>query len=282
MKKSNLILNILIAASAIGCIGFALYPTFANLINQMDQNENIVVYNKVVQSVDTSELDKMWNDAKAFNKELASSGHFLSYSEKQSEEYGSVLNPAGDGLIGYVDVPDQDIHLSIYHGTDDEVLDTAVGHLEGTSFPTDGESVFSIITGHTGLVNLDLFTDIHNMAEGDTFTVTSLNRILTYAVDDISVVLPEEMYNLSIVKGENYCTLVTCTPYGVNDHRLLVRGRLTNVETTGTSEETQTSYAYAKNNAAQTTLIQYFGIAIIAATTLFVIALIIKWYKDNH
>lgn len=260
-------------------VGVALYPTIADKINQMQQDENIVVYNTVVQDMDTSELDRMWAAAKEYNKKIKNSGLFRIVDDA---EYNDTLNVAGDGLIGYVEVKDQNIRLPIYHGTEDEVLDTAVGHLEGTSLPTDGKGVLSIITGHTGLVNLDLFTDIHNMEQGDTFTVSTLNRILTYEVDDIQTVWPEEMYDLSVDSNENYCMLVTCTPYGVNDHRLLVRGKLMDVTTTGETEETISSYALQKLNTAGFDLIQMCAAGLIVIIVIFLLVLGIKTWRDNR
>lgn len=260
-------------------VGVALYPTVADRINQMRQDENIVVYNTVVQDLDTSELDKMWGAAKEYNKKIEQSGLFRIVDD---DDYNDTLNAAGDGLIGYVEAKAQGIRLPIYHGTEDEVLDTAVGHLEGTSLPTDGKGVFSIITGHTGLVNLDIFTDIHKMVVGDTFTVSVLNRILTYEVDDIQTVWPEEMYDLSIDSNENYCMLVTCTPYGVNDHRLLVRGKLVDVTTTGETEETISSYALQKLNTAGFDLIQMCAIGLIVIIIIFLLVLGIKTWRDNH
>lgn len=282
MSKKSVILNTLIAVSAIGCVGFALYPTIANNINQASQDKTIETYNTVVQSVNTTALDEMWDDAKAYNKNIASIGRLFATSDTLTQEYNETLNPDGDGLMGYVDIPDQNIHLAIYHGTDEETLETAVGHMEGTSFPTDGENVFSIITGHTGLPNLDLFTDIHDMEEGDTFTITALNRTLTYTVDDISVVLPEEMYNLSVIKGENYCTLVTCTPYGINDHRLLVRGKLTNVEETGTTKEVISGSSFTQRGTGMNEIIKYGGYLIIAIIVGGAAVVIIKTIKDRR
>lgn len=229
-RKSNTWLNIAIVLAALGSILLALYPTIANAINQYTQDQNIVVYNEVVHDIDTSALDAMWQEALAFNETVAATGRIqYQYPEDQQATYENLFNVNGDGILGYIDIEDPDIHLSIYHGTDDETLERAVGHFEGTSLPTDGQDVFCIITGHTGLPNLDLFTDIRQMEVGDTYTVTVLNRVLTYTVDQIDVVLPEEMYDLAVIPGENHCTLVTCTPYGVNDHRLLVRGALTGV-----------------------------------------------------
>lgn len=274
---AGLLLNVMIALAAAGAVLLALYPTIANLVNQIDQNENIVVYNTVVQTADTEELDSMWADAKAFNKKIAQGGGLFQLSDEETEEYNSLLNVSGNGLMGYIDIPDENIHLSIFHGTDDEVLETSVGHLEGTSLPTDGDSVHCVITGHTGLPNLDLFTDIHEMETGDTFTVTTLNRVLTYKVDSIDVVLPDDLYGLEIVNGRNYCTLVTCTPYGVNDHRLLVRGRLVDTKVTGTTQDSLESDVIEKANYAVLKLA-----AIIIAAFLLLIVFIVWLFRKKE
>lgn len=274
-EKSGILLNIIIGITAFGAVALGLYPTVANAVNQLDQNESIVVYDKVVQNVDTSGLDQMWKDAESFNEKLSGSGGLFQLSDDQKEEYESLLNIAGDGLMAYVDIPGQNIHLPVYHGTSDEVLEKAVGHLEGTSLPVGGKSVHSVITGHTGLPNLDLFTDIRNMQVGDTFTLTVLNRVETYQVDKIDVVLPEEVQGLGIVNGQNYCTLVTCTPYGVNDHRLLVRGKLIDTQLTGTTQETTQSHAISVTSSDGLVSLIQIGCGVAAAGGVIVIVLII-------
>lgn len=281
-KKSNVLLNALIGMTALGAVALGLYPTFANAVNQLDQNESIVVYDKVVQSIDTTKLDQLWEDAQAFNEELANSGGLFQLSDEQKEEYETLLNAGGDGIMAYVDIPKQDIHLPVYHGTSDEVLEKAVGHLEGTSLPVGGKSVHSVITGHTGLPNLDLFTDIREMEVGDTFTLTVLNRVETYQVDQIDVVLPEDIDSLDIVNGQNYCTLVTCTPYGVNDHRLLVRGRLVDTKLTGTTEEQTQSHAISVMSSAGIVTLIRMGCIIAAVFGVVVIVLIIDTIRRNR
>ena len=281
-QKSGILLNLIIGLTAFGAVALGLYPTAANAINQLDQNESIVVYDKVIQNVDTSNLDQMWEDAQAFNKQIANGGGLFQLSEEQETEYESLLNIAGDGLMGYVDIPAQKIHLPIYHGTSDEVLEKAVGHLAGTSLPVEGTSVHSVITGHTGLPNLDLFTDIHDMQKGDLFTITVLNRVETYQVDQIDVVLPEDVQSLQIVNGQNYCTLVTCTPYGVNDHRLLVRGRLINTEETGTTQETTQSHAISVTSSNGLVQLIRIGCGIAAVVGIIVMILIIDTIRKNR
>lgn len=280
LMKSK-ILNFLIAITAIGALGFGLYPTVANFINQIDQDGTIVIYNSVIQESDTSTLDEMWKDAKEFNEGIAQNTFLFSLTEAQEEEYDNLLNPESDGLMGYVDIPRQDIHLAIYHGTEDSVLSHAVGHFGGTSLPTDGEDVHTVITGHTGLPNLDLFTDIHDMKIGDKFTITVLNHILTYEVDKIDVVLPEEVPSLEIERGQNYCTLVTCTPYGVNDHRLLVRGTLTDASNANPKNDTLTAKVLQTVNTAGTDLVAVFCYITIAAIALIVIAVVVKAVRGS-
>lgn len=140
------------------------------------------------------------------------------------DEYYSVLDVAGNGIIGYVDIPKIDVELPVYHGTSDQILNMAVGHLEGSSLPIGGESRHAVLSAHRGLPSAKLFTDLDKMEVGDTFTITVLNQVLTYEVDQILIVEPAQLESLNIVDGEDYCTLLTCTPYGINTHRLLVRG----------------------------------------------------------
>lgn len=282
-RKSNTLLNIAIVLAALGSILLALYPTIANAINQLTQNQNIVVYNEVVHDIDTSELDAMWAQAQEFNETVEASGRLLyEFSDEQETTYNSLLNVNNDGILGYVDIDSLNIHLPVYHGTEDEVLEKAVGHLEGTSLPVDGSGVFSMITGHTGLPNLDLFTDIRKMEVGDTFTMTVLNRVLHYTVDQIDVVLPEEMYDLSLIEDANYCTLVTCTPYGVNDHRLLVRGALTDVEITGTTETEQVSYVYSDHYKFVDQLILILATILIVIAIIILIAIALMFYRMSR
>ena len=282
MQLRSALLNIFIGITACTAIGLALYPTVANTINQLDQNSSIVTYNKVIQNTDTTELDEMYGQAQEYNENFANGQSLFSLSEEEKEEYDSLLNATGDGVMASIEIPKQNIRLQIYHGTSDEVLEKAVGHLEGTSLPVEGKSVHSVITGHTGLPNLDLFTDIKEMELGDTFSITVLNRKLTYTVDQIDTVLPEELYNLQIENGKNYCTLVTCTPYGVNDHRLLVRGTLTKTEiVNSTVESVQSSAITITSSDSLITLIQMGCIAVAILGGLVVVFFIIRYLKNR-
>ena len=152
-------------------------------------------------------------------------------SEEEYAEYETMLNLTGSGIMGYIEIPKISCSLPIYHGTDEAVLQIAVGHIEGTSLPTGGAGTHTVLSGHRGLPSARLFTDLDQMEEDDLFVIRVMDRVMTYMVDQILIVLPEEMDGLAIDPGEDYCTLVTCTPYGINSHRLLVRGRRTdNVE----------------------------------------------------
>ena len=147
------------------------------------------------------------------------------------EGYFDLLNVTGNGIMGYIDIPKIGVELPIYHGTSEGVLQIAVGHIQGTSLPTGGEGTHCVLSAHRGLPSAKLFTDLDKMTEGDTFTLNVIDRVLTYQVDQILIVLPSEVEPLYTVEGEDYCTLVTCTPYGINSHRMLVRGtRIDNVE----------------------------------------------------
>ena len=167
----------------------------------------------------------MWEAAQAYNKKLlAKSGDRFVLTDEEKEAYNKVLDVTGTGIMGYVNIPRIAVSLPIYHGTDPAVLEIAVGHIEGSSLPVGGKGTHCVISGHRGLPSAKLFTDIDRLKEGDTFQLQVLNRTLTYEVDQIRVVLPDQLEDLAIDPDKDYCTLVTCTPYGVNTHRLLVRG----------------------------------------------------------
>lgn len=153
-------------------------------------------------------------------------------NDEEKQYYEQLLNVSGNGIMGYIEIPSIDVMLPIYHGTSEEVLQVAIGHIEGSSLPIGGESTHSVISGHRGLPSSRLFTDIDQLSEGDTFTLMVLDEVLTYEVDQIRIVEPEDISLLAIEEGQDLCTLVTCTPYGVNSHRLLVRGH--RVENQGT------------------------------------------------
>lgn len=214
---------VLMALLLIG-LGLLLYPSVSDWWNSYHQTRAVATYIERVEEIDDTQAREMLAAAEDFNARLAETGVHFPMEEDMAEEYRNLLNLGGDGIMGYVEIPSIKVYLPIYHGTGDAVLQVATGHLEGTSLPVGGPSTHCAISGHRGLPSARLFTDLDQLKEGDVFTVTVLDRKITYMVDQIRIVLPEEVQDLKIEPGQDYCTLVTCTPYGVNSHRMLVRG----------------------------------------------------------
>ncbi len=215
-----------IVLSIIFLIGLAvlLYPTASDYWNQFHQTRVIEDYSSVVEEVDTEAYEKMLDEARAYNATLTEKNSQYSMTEENVKDYERMLDLDGTGIMGVIEIPRINVKLPIYHGTDDSVLAFAVGHLNWSSLPTGGPGTHIVLSGHTGLPTAKLFTDLDRLKEGDTFTITVLNEVLTYQVDQIEVVEPTDTDSLLIEDGKDYCSLVTCTPYGINSHRLLVRG----------------------------------------------------------
>lgn len=222
-KNSNLSTIILIVILIVG-LSLLAYPTVSEYWNSFHQSRAISNYAETVAEVDTEEYDVMLNEAYDYNEELADSGIKWIMTEAEIREYNHVLDVTGTGIMGYIEVPRIDCSLPIYHGTDDGVLQIAIGHIAGSSLPVGGESSHCIVSGHRGLPSAKLFTNLDEMEMGDTFIIRVLDETFTYEVDQILIVEPHELDALQIEEGKDLCTLVTCTPYGVNTHRLLVRG----------------------------------------------------------
>ena len=230
MKRKNVSNIILIVIFFVG-LSVLLYPTVSDYWNSFHQSRAIATYSDAVEKMDTSDYDRMWAEAEAYNEKLYESGHGLGLAEDEKEEYESLLDVSGTGIMSYIEIPSIKCSLPIYHGTDEAVLQIAVGHIEGSSLPVGGKNTHCVLSGHRGLPSAKLFSDLDKLQEGDLFMIRTLNETLTYEVDQIRIVLPEEIDDLKIVEGEDLCTLVTCTPYGINTHRLLVRGhRVANQE----------------------------------------------------
>ncbi|MDY4970485.1 MAG: class C sortase [Lachnospiraceae bacterium] len=206
--------------------GFSLllYPTVSDYWNSFHQSRAIASYAEEVAQLDDTDYEKLWADAQAYNQTLAGKTNRYSMSDSERETYEKLLNVSGNGIIGYIEIPSIKCSLPVYHGTDEGVLQIAVGHIEGSSLPVGGESTHCVLSGHRGLPSAKLFTDLDKLVVGDDFIIRVLDETLTYEVDQIRIVLPDELDDLEIVEGKDYCTLVTCTPYGINTHRLLVRG----------------------------------------------------------
>ena len=222
MKKnrSNIILVLLLLIG----LSLILYPSVSDYWNSFHQTRAIARYAEMVADIDNEIYDAVWQSAAAYNERLAEIGVQWELTEEQREAYIRELDVTGTGIMGYIEIQKINCFLPIYHSTEDAVLQIAIGHLEGSSLPVGGESTHCILSGHRGLPSARLFTDIDQLAEGDTFVLRTLDEMLTYQVDQIRIVLPYELDDLKIEPGRDYCTLVTCTPYGVNSHRLLVRG----------------------------------------------------------
>lgn len=226
MKRKHISTIFIILIFLVG-LGFISYSTVSNLWNQAHQSRAIATYSKQVEKLDDSENKKMLKAARKYNKSLLKKSDHWKLSKKDKKKYESLLDVSGTGIMGYIEVPKIDCSLPIYHGTDEGALQIAIGHLEGSSLPVGGKSTHCVLSGHRGLPSARLFTDLDQMEEGDIFILNILGRKLAYEVDKIKVVLPEEMSDLEIEEGKDLCTLVTCTPYGINTHRLLVRGHRT-------------------------------------------------------
>lgn len=212
--------------------GLALlsYPFISNYIFEKSNGSTIRSYDKNVKTYDQKQKDKAFQEAEEYNEDLVRSAVQLTDPFKVTTRngetllYNNILNIDHTGVMGYLEIPCISVNLPVYHGTDAKTLERGIGHLAASSMPIGGKSTHSVLTGHTGLSTAKLFTDLTEMKKGDFFYIHVLDRILAYKVDQISIVQPEDTEKLQIIKGKDYVTLVTCTPYGVNDHRLLVRG----------------------------------------------------------
>lgn len=200
-----------------------LYPSVSNYINQKNQSRAVANYEKTAAEMAQKDTDAYFQKAEEYNKELASHPE-LFYEPLKQAGYEKTLDITGTGIMGYISIPKIKVELPIYHGTEDGVLQIACGHLEGSSLPVGGASTHAVLSAHRGLPSAKLFTNLDKLETEDTFTITILDRVLTYQVDEIAIVLPSETDKLQIEEGKDYCTLMTCTPYGINTHRLLVRG----------------------------------------------------------
>ena len=220
-RKLSTILFVIVFLAGLSLL---LYPTVSDYWNSFHQSRAIASYVDAVDNTDEQKLEEMRQAAEAYNEKLLSKQDRYDMSDSDRAEYESLLDVSGTGVMGYVEIPSINVSLPIYHGTDNTILQIGVGHIEGTSLPVGGASTHCAVSGHRGLTSSKLFTDIDQMAEGDTFKLYVLGETLTYEVDQIRTVLPDELDDLAIEEGKEYCTLVTCTPYGINSHRLLVRG----------------------------------------------------------
>lgn len=232
MKKHLSTIALILALLA--GVSLLLYPTVSDYWNARHASRAVADYAQNVQALDRDTYDELLAAAEAYNRSLLTRENAFFLSEAQQTQYDSLLDISGTGIMGYIEIPSINVSLPIYHGTSDSVLQIAVGHLDWTSLPVGGESTHCVLSGHRGLPSAKLFTNLDQIVEGDTFIIRVLDEVLTYEVDRILIVEPEDVTALQIESGKDLCTLVTCTPYGVNSHRLLVRGH--RVETTQAEE----------------------------------------------
>ena len=219
-KFSNIVLILVLVAG----LSLLVYPSLSDYWNSFTQSKVIVDYAQQIENLDTEKYDRILQEAYAYNESLVERRNGFVLSDEQKEKYEELLDLSGVGMMGYIEVPSISVTLPIYHGTSDAVLQIAVGHLEWSSLPVGGESTHCVLSGHRGLPSAKLFSDLDKVVVGDIFLLRVLDEVLTYEVDQIHIVEPHETESLVIEEGMDYCTLVTCTPYGINTHRILVRG----------------------------------------------------------
>ena len=228
--KKHLLTVILVAGLVAGA-GLLLYPSVANYWNSFHQTRAIMSYSDAVSGMSQEDYTAILDEAKAYNKRLGKKGIHWNLTDAEKEEYSKMLKIDGSDVMGYISIPKIHVKLPMYHGTEEAILQTSIGHLEQTSLPVGGKSSHCSVSGHRGLPSARLFTDLDKLKEGDTWTMNILNETLTYEADQIRIVEPEDLSNLNITAKKDYCTLITCTPYGINTHRLLIRGhRIPNVD----------------------------------------------------
>lgn len=238
-KKSNNYITVILLLAFIVGLSLLLYPTVSDYWNSLHQSKIIASYAEEVANLDDDKYNDLWLAADDYNASLLERDNTYLLSDEQKAEYYRLLDVSGIGIMGYIEIPEISCSLPIYHGTDDTVLQIAIGHIEWSSLPVGGESTHCVLSGHRGLPSAKLFSNLDRLKEGSLFMIRVLDEVLTYEVDRILIVEPQETSALQIVEGEDYCTLVTCTPYGINTHRLLVRGhRIENIEEAKTARVT--------------------------------------------
>ena len=281
-------LTILLSIVLIVGIGLLLYPTFANWWNSTRQSKAMNQYIADMEAIDMEAIEAAIASAKEYNADIAKGGSIAwKLSPDEKARYNKELDLAGVGIMGYIEINSLDVTLPIYHGTDEAVLQQGIGHLEGTSLPVGAKSFDDdlgivadpedashiVVSGHRGLPSSKLFTDLDKLKEGDTFALNIYNNLLIYVVDQIRVVLPEDLSSLTLEKGMDYCTLVTCTPYGINSHRLLVRGRRVS---------TQDAERFVYRIQANATQYKPAVVAILLAAPVLAILFIITMFRPKR
>ena len=223
-KKTGSPITLLLILILLAGVSLLLYPTVSDYWNSFHQSRAIASYVEQVANIDDAQYEELWDAAQDYNQSLLHRPNDLLLSDEQQEIYKSLLDIGGNGIMGYIEIPMIDVMLPIYHGTKESVLQIAVGHLDWTSLPVGGAGSHCVLSGHRGLPSARLFTDLDKLKVGDVFMLHVLNEILTYEIDQILIVEPQDTDPLLIEPGKDLCTMITCTPYGINSHRMLVRG----------------------------------------------------------
>ena len=269
--KKNKSTAILILVFFVG-LSLLLYPTISDYWNSFHSSKAIATYAAEVAKLDPISYDQIWEEARTYNKMLAEKKNKYILSEEEYAAYEKLLDITGTGIMAEIEIPSVRVDLPVYHGMDESVLQVAAGHLEWSSFPVGGESTHCVISAHRGLPSAKLFTNLDELAEGDVFLLRTLDELLTYEVDQILIVEPEDISALHIESGKDLCTLVTCTPYGINSHRLLVRGH--RVETVDTL-----SWAKVTSDALQ---VEPIIVAPLLALVINAVLLVVVGISDNY
>jgi sortase A len=228
-KKRVSFSTILLVLIMLAGVGVFLYPSISDWWNSMHATQAIAGYVDAVADMSEEDKENILKAAKEYN-DARPNGVNFNLSEAELAEYNKILDITGTGIMGYIQISSIGVNLPIYHSVDEGILQIAVGHIPGSSFPVGGKRTHAVLSGHRGLPSAKLFSDLDKLKEGDIFTITVLDKVVTYQADQIRIVLPEETDELGIVDGKDYCTLTTCTPYGINTHRILLRGhRIKNI-----------------------------------------------------
>ena len=278
--KKRIIATILIILLFLAGFGIVLYPYVSEYVNAKHASRVVVNYDDAVKEITPEDFSQYFEVAEEYNERLRQNPNPFS-EDCRTEGYETALNVDGSGMMGYLEIPKISVKLPFYHGTSGAVLNEAVGHLEGSSLPVGGEGTHVVLSAHRGLPSAKLFTDLPELGEGDIFILTVLDRKMTYQVDQILTVLPTELEALEVEDGQDYVTLMTCTPYGINTHRLLVRGH--RIENLPEEEVKIIPVVHVERELTTQEKIQkYIPFAVMGVAVLFLIALLIPSKKDEH
>lgn len=265
--------------------GIFLYPAFSGYLEHLRQAEVVRQYREAGESVTDLQYQEMKAQADQYNRELAEQpdfNHGAFYASQQDpKRYENLLKTGENGVMGSITIPKIEVELPVYHGTEEKNLVKGVGHCEGSSLPVGGESTHTVLSGHRGLPSADLFTRLDEVEEGDLFVISTLGKELFYRVDQICTVLPDQTEELSVIPGRDYATLVTCTPYGVNTHRLLIRGKRTEM-VTPQEKDTVSSVEHKKDRNLSRLIVSLAVVFVILAVTVFVIRIRKKKFRQGE